>query len=274
MIEIISRYFLLFIMYSFLGWCMETTLISIQNKRFINRGFLLGPYCPIYGYGSLFIVTLLGRYSYDPLVLFVMTVVVCSILEYFTSWIMEILFKARWWDYSKRKFNLNGRVCLYNAVAFGVLGLLVNYVLNPCFKGLIEKLSTSQLYWVAGILATIYIIDNIISFIVIFGFRKVTKTVNSEKKEDNTEQITSMVRQLFAEKSFLHRRFINAYPRLEAIKTKIKEIRGKIEDVTNDAKNAVNEKKEELTRQAKEKINKSKENIKSTIKEKINKEEE
>ena len=104
----ISRYFLLFMLYYFLGWCMEVTLISIQNKRFVNRGFLIGPYCPIYGYGGVLITLVLGRYKYDPLVLFVMTVVTCGILEYLTSWAMEILFKARWWDYSKERFNLNG----------------------------------------------------------------------------------------------------------------------------------------------------------------------
>ena len=100
-----TTYFLLFIIYAFLGWVMEVTAKLIQYKRFINRGFLVGPYCPIYGFGAVLITILLERYLYDPVILFVMAIVTCATLEYLTSWIMEKLFKARWWDYSNRKFN-------------------------------------------------------------------------------------------------------------------------------------------------------------------------
>ena len=218
---------------------MEVTVVSIENKKFMNRGFLIGPYCPIYGFGGLLITLILGKYKYDPLVLFVMTVVTCGILEYLTSWAMEVIFKARWWDYSKEKFNLNGRVCLKNLVAFGILGLIATYILNPIFLEWIDKLGENTLKCTAIGLALLYTIDNVISYVVIYSFRKVTKNINNEIKEDNTEQITDMVRQLFAEKSLLHRRFINAYPKLEAIKIKVKEIQDKI-------KENVNEKKEEI----------------------------
>lgn len=275
MINTIARYFLLFIIYAFVGWCMEVTLVSIQNKRFVNRGFLIGPYCPIYGFGALFITIFLGRYEYDPLVLFIMAVVACGILEYLTSWAMEIIFKARWWDYSNAKFNLNGRVCLRNLVAFGLLGMLITYVLNPIFMNWIKMLSEGALIRTASGIATIYIIDSVLSFIVIFNFRKVTKTINSERKEDNTEQITSMVRKVFAEKSFLHRRFINAYPKLEAIKFKVKEIQAKIKENVNEVKDNITEKKEEIkdtlektTRITKAKVYLSKKRIKTRFKRK------
>lgn len=244
--ELIQEYFLLFILYSFLGWCMETTLISIQNKRFINRGFLLGPYCPIYGFGSLFIVLVLGKWAYNPVVLFLTAVIGCGAIEYATSWVMEVVFKARWWDYSNCKFNLNGRICLRNLLAFGILGLIVYYVLNPFFLNLIYKLQPNQIQWISIAFLCIYLVDSVISFIVIFGFRKVTKQVNIKEKADNTEQITKMVRELFSQKSFIHRRFVNAYPRLQAIKMKFKEIKTKIEDVTSDAKDAVAERTEEI----------------------------
>ena len=268
--ELIEKYFLLFIIYSFAGWCMETTHVSIHSKKFINRGFLLGPYCPIYGVGSLFIVTILDKISFDnPIILFFVVVIACGLLEYITSWAMEIIFKARWWDYSKRKFNINGRVCLFNLVAFGVLGLAVEYILQPFFCDLINRLNSEQLKDITIGLAIIYIADSIISFTVIFGFRKVTQNVNAENKQDNTEQITKMVRDLVSQKSFIHRRFINAYPKLEAIKIRIKEIRGKIEDATIEAKDAVNEKKEQLkikiedaTNVAKDVVNTKKEEYK------------
>ena len=139
-------YFLLFIIYAVAGWIMEVTCKLIQYKRFINRGFLIGPYCPIYGYGALLITFLLGRYKYDALVLFVMAIVVCGTLEYLTSLVMEKMFKARWWDYSQRKFNLNGRVCLGTIIPFGILGLMVTYVTNPFLLGYRFKIDMSQIH--------------------------------------------------------------------------------------------------------------------------------
>ena len=269
------KYFLLFIIYSILGWAMEVISVSIQNKRIVNRGFLIGPYCPIYGFGALFIILLLGRYKYDPLVLFVMTVVTCGILEYLTSWAMEVLFKARWWDYSKQKFNLNGRVCLRNLACFGILGLLVTYILNPFFTDLIGNLSNNALKWTVISILVLFIIDGIMSFIVIFNFRKITKEVNEEKREDNTEEITKMVRQLFAQKSFFNRRFVNAYPKLEAIKMKVKEIQVKIKENVDEVKENINEKKEEIkntiektTRKTKVQLYLSKKNLKHTFRRK------
>ena len=131
MLHTIEIYFLLFISYAFLGWCMEVTCKFIQYKKFINRGFLIGPYCPIYGWGALAITILLKRYMEDPLVLFVMSTIICSIIEYLTSYFMEKKYHARWWDYSNKKFNINGRICLETLIPFGILGVAIMYGTNP-----------------------------------------------------------------------------------------------------------------------------------------------
>lgn len=242
-LELISKYFLLFIIYSFAGWVMETLWVSWCNKRLVDRGFLIGPYCPIYGFGALLIVLFLGKLSFSPILVFLMTVFVCGALEYFASWIMEKIFKARWWDYSNVKFNLNGRICLKNLIAFGVMGLAVIYIINPNLEIWIDYfINKENLRVFAFVLWTVFIMDFVVSTIVVYGFRRVTEKVNAERIGDNTEQITNMVRKLLSEKSFFHRRFIEAYPKLEAIKIKMKEIKIKIEDVTNDAKDAVIEK--------------------------------
>ena len=103
----------------------------ITKGEFINRGFLIGPYCPIYGSGALLLTFLLNRYVNDKLVLFVMSIVVCSILEYVTSYIMEKIFHIRWWDYSNYKLNINGRVCLNNIALFGLAGvLIIKYIIK------------------------------------------------------------------------------------------------------------------------------------------------
>ena len=290
--EIVSKYFILFIIYSFAGWVMETLWVSWCDKRLVDRGFLIGPYCPIYGFGALFIILLLNRFAYNPVLLFFMTTVLCGILEYFASWCMEKIFKARWWDYSNKKFNLNGRICLRNLIAFGVMGLMVTYLINPYVQIWIDYLNDNQLRAIAFCLWTIFIMDFVVSTIVVYGFRKVTEKVNREKITDNTEQITKMVRELLSHRSIFHRRFINAYPKIEAIKIKIKEIKNKIEDVTNDArdividkvndaKDVMTEKTTEIkntiekgTRKAKLKIYLGKKQLKETFKGNIRKERE
>ena len=118
----VEKLFLWFLFYSFCGWVYESILVSILERRPVNRGFLNGPLCPIYGAGAVGAVVVLGQ-VHNPLVVFLLSMVGASILEYVTSWVMEALFHARWWDYSDYKFNLNGRICLLGAFVFGVGGV-------------------------------------------------------------------------------------------------------------------------------------------------------
>ena len=98
MFDIIKIYFLLFLIYSFFGWCMEVCVSLIERKKFVNRGFLLGPYCPIYSSGAILISILLNKFINTPIILFAMAILVCGILEYLTSFFMEKIFRLRWWD--------------------------------------------------------------------------------------------------------------------------------------------------------------------------------
>lgn len=269
----IQVYFLLFMIYSVLGWCLEVTCKLIDYKKFINRGFMVGPYCPIYGCGAIAITWLLYRYAYDPVVLFVMTTVTCGILEYLTSYFMEKLFKARWWDYSKRKFNINGRVCLGTLIPFGIFGIILTYVSNPFFIWLLNKLSIHSLNSISIIFSSIFLIDFIVSAVVIFSFRKTSEDVNKEGISDNTEQITEKVKAILLNKSWLHRRLIKAYPSLIAIKSKIKQIKDNIKENVDEVKTNINEKKEDLKNNIIEKkneisntISEKKEDLKNTFK--------
>lgn len=225
MINTIEIYFLLFISYAFLGWCMEVICKLIEKGKFINRGFLIGPYCPIYGWGAIAITLLLKRYTYDVLVLFVMSTIICSIIEYFTSYFMEKRYHARWWDYSNKKFNINGRICLETLIPFGILGVIIMYVTNPWLLNIYEKIPAIYLHVITAILAIIFLVDNIISSNVISSINK----EGSKLVKDNTEEITEKVKQILREKSWLHRRLINAYPNLKNIRiiTKIKRKRQK-----------------------------------------------
>ena len=118
----IATYFLYFLIIAICGWMMEVTLQLIQKHKFADRGFLIGPYCPIYGCGALLITLCLTGLKEHPVGLFSTAILVCGVLEYATSYIMEKLFHARWWDYSDCKFNINGRVCIETIIPFGILG--------------------------------------------------------------------------------------------------------------------------------------------------------
>ena len=206
----IYMYFLLFIFYSFIGWIIEIINELITEKRYVNRGFLIGPYCPIYGCGVILMILLLNRYLNDPVVLFIMAVVICSILEYFTSYIMEKIFKARWWDYTERKFNINGRICLETMVPFGIGGLIIMYFVNPFITGVLNMIPTVLLKLISIILFVVFLVDNLISFKIIFKFRNITK----KEERDNTAEITAKVKEILSKKSKIGKRLIKSFPDL------------------------------------------------------------
>ncbi len=190
MIYNIEIYFMMFFIYSVAGWIMECILGVIQKHKFVNRGFLIGPYCPIYGVGVVGVSLLLSGFSNNVILLFVLATVLCGSLEYFTSYIMEKIFKARWWDYSNNKFNINGRICLETLIPFGILSVLIIKIANPFILNRIKMISPSVLNWLTISLLLIYFIDILISFNIILRFKHLTK-----KEKDNTEEITKKVRE-------------------------------------------------------------------------------
>lgn len=209
--QIVCKYFLYFMIYSFLGWFMEVC-VSLWNKhKFINRGFLIGPYCPIYGWGCLAIIIIVGQNTSDILSVFLKSILICSLLEYFTSYFMEKIYNVRWWDYSNKKFNINGRICLETMIPFGLLASLIIYVLHPAVIKLVNLLSLESLVIIASILFVIYIIDNIVSTYILF---KIKGKIKSERK-DNTEKIKQYIEKWFQDNTVLYRRIKNAFPKFQ-----------------------------------------------------------
>lgn len=124
--------FLIFIMFSFVGWISEVLYVGIFHEhKFVNRGFLYGPICPVYGFGGVVILLLPPSLYNTWIPLFFASMILCTAVEYLVSWIMEKMFHARWWDYSHYKFNINGRICLLNSVLFGFMGLGVIHFVYP-----------------------------------------------------------------------------------------------------------------------------------------------
>ena len=209
----LKTWFLLFMIYSFIGWILEIIDTVYMYRKIVNRGFLIGPYCPIYGFGALFIIYFLHPYTDSPLILFFMTIVICAILEYITSYLMEKVFKARWWDYSDRRFNIDGRVCLDTLIPFGVGGCVILYLANPFFIRCLSLIPNMMLMIVAIILFVIILMDNLVSFKVILNFKKVATTI----RKDSTEEMSKRVRTVLASKSFLGKRLMSAFPNVQAI---------------------------------------------------------
>lgn len=152
-------YVLLFFVLAFIGWLWEVLLYLWTEHAFINRGVYRGPYLPIYGVGGLILCLLLRRFYKKPVLIFFLSMLICSCLEYATSWFLEWLWGIRWWDYSGHFMNLNGRVCLLGAIIFGLGGTALVCVLLPLYERLYEKFPKKWRMMLCLILLLLFIAD-------------------------------------------------------------------------------------------------------------------
>ena len=204
----IETWFLWLMIYSVIGWVYESTICSIGQRKLINRGFLNGPYCPIYGTGAVLVLLVLGRIQNPVLLFFAGAVLTCS-LEYLTSWLMEKLFHARWWDYSKRKCNIGGRVCLIGAVVFGAFSVVLILVLHPFIKSLTDRLTDPSLNIICAMLFVGIVSDLIVTVKGLLGTHAVfaeyavllqqKRRELSEKLRLGAEEGRERIRELSAE---------------------------------------------------------------------------
>lgn len=219
----VYNYILYFIIYSLVGWLLEVLLKYVDDKKFVNRGFLLGPICPIYGYGVLLIILLIGCNDNDLLSIFLKSIFICSILEYFTSFIMEKLFKARWWDYSQRRFNINGRICLETMLPFGMGATIILYSIHPKVIYLVNLIPYNIKSMISIIFLALYLIDNFISMRVM---NKIKYQIKKEKA-DNTVAVKSKVIEWIDNNSFWYKHIKNAFPKFR-IMEKVKKLKNVI----------------------------------------------
>lgn len=125
---------LFFFVYGFLGWCTEVAFAATKEKKFVNRGFLNGPICPIYGFGVVAVVVLLSAYKSNLVILYITSIIVVTALEWVTGFILEKLFHNKWWDYSDMPLNLNGYVCLLFSLIWGVACVIIMKVIHPFIR--------------------------------------------------------------------------------------------------------------------------------------------
>ena len=151
-----------FMIYSFLGWAMESTYVSINAKKWVNRGFINGPFCPIYGTGALLILLALKPVSDSILLLFLGGFVIATVVEYLIGLILEKLFHATWWDYSQKPFNIKGRVCLERSVEWGVLTAFVMRVVQPVIADFVAAIPRAWGEFAATLLLAYLAVDTTI----------------------------------------------------------------------------------------------------------------
>ena len=208
--DVFSNFFIffsLFLIYSFLGWILEIIISIINNHKFINRGFLIGPIIPIWGAGAI-LITLMLRPSDSVFSLIISSAFIGTFLEYVVNYLMEKIFKARWWDYSNLPFNIEGRVWLGSSLLFGIGGFGIIRVFNPFFKGLLLMINKTVLCIIGIILLSAMIVDICVSCSTI----KNIKLSAYSLRKDYTEEVTKKVKVALKKRSYSFNRVLKAFP--------------------------------------------------------------
>lgn len=218
----------LFFIYSVAGWVTEVFLKFLEYKRFINRGFLIGPYCPIYGAGAVLITVggkLLSPVDRTWAMSFLIAFVLCGLLEYLTSYILEKHFHARWWDYTERPMNLHGRVWIGNLILFGIGGVFILEDFNPRLLALAHRMGPRLFAAILIAVSILFVADAVMSYFIM----NLLKQGVEKSRADKSEEIAAEVRYLLENRSVFHKRILDAYPELtfrtEKVKARLERIR-------------------------------------------------
>lgn len=237
----LTRLFLLWIAYSFIGWLFESAYCTFIEKKFVFRGFLNGPIIPIYGFGAMLVVGAVRGMTDNILLIFIVSILLTSGLEYVTSYVMEQVFRMRWWDYSTQRFNLNGRICLKNSLAFGLLSLVLVYLLHPRLLVLLSSVPESLSYLGTALLFVLVLGDFGLSMFTALRISQKLEDLNAMKvlvqeqftdySEVQLKLIAQRMESRLSEFKRLERRMIQSFPTL-----KLTRLAEKIESIRNEFK--------------------------------------
>jgi uncharacterized membrane protein len=209
-----------FIIYSFFGWIMESALKTYVQKKFVNSGFLYGPYCPIYGFGAVFMYLFFQGLKNNIILLFIIAVFTMSLWEYIVGWLLEKIFHTKYWDYSNNKFNISGRVCLTNSICWGILGVIFIEALHPFIIEKIDLIQANILTFNVIMICIVMIIDTIVSIVKVTNItskleklKEITETIKEkieelDKKQVNKESIQAVIDELKYKQTTLRRKLI------------------------------------------------------------------
>lgn len=174
---------LYFFVYAFFGWCAEVVFAAVKNGAFVNRGFLNGPVCPIYGVGVVVVLLALTPLADMFWVVFVCSLLLCSFIEWATGFVLEKFFHRKWWDYSKMPFNVGGYVCPAMSLLWGFACLVVVYAVHPAIGGLIDLLPVVAGYVMMGIAAALFVTDLVFTVLQITKLGRQIKEIEEINKK-------------------------------------------------------------------------------------------
>ena len=183
--------FWIFLIYSFIGWMMEVAVVAINGKKFVNRGFLNGPICPIYGFGVLLVLGLLTPIMNNVVLFFIWSIILTTALEFIVGFVLEKVFHQKWWDYSYKKFNLFGYISLDTSLAWGVLCVVLLYLIHPLFINLVSFIPYGIGVVFLSLAFTLIMIDLIFTLSTLFKVKR--NMVLIEKINHSIEQISNVM---------------------------------------------------------------------------------
>lgn len=186
-----------FILYSILGWIMETTFRSICEKKIINTGFLKGPYCPIYGLGAIIMLLFFSKFENNPIFLFFIAIIALTAWEYIVGVLLEVMFHTKYWDYSNHKINYKGRICLTNSIFWGFLGVIFIKYLHPFIEKLIKKIDFNILIYIVGGIFILFLIDTVTTIVNIKNMKATLEKIENINKEikEKIKEIKNIAKQ-------------------------------------------------------------------------------
>lgn len=217
-----------FIIYAFFGWSLEVVYQAVEQGKFINRGFLNGPYCPIYGFGVIIVVGILEPIKNNLIVLYLGSVILTSLLELFTGFILEKIFNMKWWDYSQEKFNLHGYICLKFSLLWGVACLIVVRLIHPLITVFVSHIPRTLGIIIISVIMLGFVSDMIFTVLAIINFKKkihVLEGISAEMRKisDKTgEKIFDTVEEIKTRKDALDEKRNEMRKRTEELREKYK----------------------------------------------------
>lgn len=240
----ISQWLLFFYIYCFIGWCFESTYVSIRSHRLVNRGFIRGPFLPLYGCGAIVMLFLAKPFPGQPIPMFFSGMIGATILEYITGVCMEALFKVRYWDYSNKRFNFQGQICLSSSIAWGVLTIVLNTWIHKPVEHFILFLSPFVLHSLVLILTILISADFITAFKTALDLRRDLEGMTTVKNDLKSVQArldtlfskVGMNRNSKKGDSILYNAPISFSSRFQALSAKLDALKNRADSLAEDVK--------------------------------------
>ncbi len=194
----ILTFFLIFYIYCFMGWCFESLYVSAKSKKWVNRGFMKGPFLPIYGCGAVIILFSTIPVMSSPVLVYILSFIAATVLELATGIVMEKLFKVKYWDYSGNFMNYKGYICIKSSITWGFMGMLVTYIINEPVAKFIDSLNVWISALIVVILTVIFVFDFVKSFKAAYDMREII--MSSERLMNDLKEIKIQIAEAIEEK--------------------------------------------------------------------------